>query len=189
MVTVSMPRLPEKPPQRNDYHVLVINLPWNQERNPLTDRLIALPLNQWADSQSAKLFLWVNNDLDRSSNRPIIPLSFELLQYWGFTYYTMITWNKETQVHAEGPYRNTTEHILFAYRGKTGFTRESMGKMKTCFTAPPEPEGGKPDRFYENLRTWFQGPRLEIFPERERTGFDHWPRRSQNKEKADLTSM
>lgn len=101
-------------------------------------------------------------------------MAFELLEEWGFTFYTMATWNKRTGPCPFGPYQVTTEHVLFAYRGKAIFTREYLGKMQTCFTETPTIHSAKPDSFYQTIARHFNGRRLDVFARQVREGYDGW---------------
>ncbi|ORU93464.1 MAG: hypothetical protein A6F72_07055 [Cycloclasticus sp. symbiont of Poecilosclerida sp. N] len=41
-------------------------------------------------------FLWTTNSKDRQTGEPFLNTSFNLLEQWGYKFYTMITWNKNT---------------------------------------------------------------------------------------------
>ena len=105
---------------------------------------------------------------------PIIHMGFELLEHWGFTYYTTITWDKRTGPCPFSPFQVSTEHILFGYKGKVNFNKTSLGKMKTCFTESSTAHSVKPNSFYENIDKHFLGKKLDVFARQERPGFDGW---------------
>lgn len=173
------------------YHCLVVDPPWNQGKTGLRsvrprqtktldyptmsrEELLLLPIRDWA-TKDAYLWLWATNSKDRSTGEPILHLAFELLDAWGFTYYTMITWDKRTGPCPFGPYQVTTEHLLFGYRGKCIFSKESLGKMQTCFRETPSGvHSEKPQRLYDDIVQYFPGPRLDIFARQRRPGFDGW---------------
>ncbi len=172
------------------YRVLVIDPPWNQGKtgkrksrpNQTTtldyptmgkDELLALPVNQWAEDQSF-LWLWATNSKDRKTGEPILKTAFDLMEEWGFTFYTMVTWNKRTGPCPFGPYQIITEHVLFGYKGKAVFEREHLGKMQTCFTESPTIHSAKPDSFYQQVAKSFKGPRLDVFARQVREGYDGW---------------
>ena len=81
------------------------------------------------------MWLWATNSRSRSSGRPVLQQAFELMEQWGFRYYTLLTWDKATGPCPFGPYQITSEHCLFGYRGKCRFPQRSLGKMKTVFAA------------------------------------------------------
>jgi N6-adenosine-specific RNA methylase IME4 len=172
------------------YRVLVIDPPWNQGKtgkrkarpNQTTTldyptmskkELLALPVNQWAEDQSF-LWLWATNSKDRKTGEPILKTAFDLMEEWGFTFYTMVTWNKRTGPCPFGPYQIITEHILFGYRGKAVFEPDHLGKMQTCFTETPTIHSAKPDSFYQQVADHFEGPRLDVFARQVREGYDGW---------------
>jgi N6-adenosine-specific RNA methylase IME4 len=172
------------------YKVLVIDPPWIQGKtgrrkarpNQTTtldyptmskQELLELPVEKWADDQSF-LWLWATNSKDRKTGEPILKIAFELMEKWGFTFYTMITWNKRTGPCPFGPYQIITEHVLFGYKGKAVFEREHLGKMQTCFTANSTMHSVKPDSFYQDIAKRFQGPRIDLFARQIREGYDGW---------------
>jgi N6-adenosine-specific RNA methylase IME4 len=172
------------------YRVLVVDPPWNQGKtgkrkvrpNQTTmldyptmskEELLALPVSEWAEDQSF-LWLWATNSKDRKTGEPILKTAFDLMEEWGFTFYTMITWNKRTGPCPFGPYQIITEHILFGYRGKAVFNRDHLGKMQTCFTEVPTIHSAKPDSFYQQIAEYFEGPRLDVFARQVREGYDGW---------------
>ena len=89
-----------------------------------------LPIKKWSKT-NCFIWLWVTNSKDKKTKEPIIKTGFDLLNHWGFSYYTTITWDKKTGPCPFGPYQITTEHILFGYKGTAKFEKECLGKMKT----------------------------------------------------------
>lgn len=172
------------------YRVLVIDPPWNQGKtgrrkvrpNQSTNldyptmsklELLDLPVEQWAEEQSF-LWLWATNSKDRKTGEPILKMAFDLMESWGFKFYTMITWNKRTGPCPFGPYQIITEQVLFGYKGKAKFSRTSLGKMQTLFTETSTVHSAKPDSFYQEIAKHFDGPRLDVFARQVRTGFEGW---------------
>jgi N6-adenosine-specific RNA methylase IME4 len=172
------------------YKVLVVDPPWNQGKtgkrsvrpNQTTtldyptmskESLMELPIGEWADDQSF-LWLWATNSKDKKTGEPILRTAFDLMEAWGFTFYTMVTWDKRTGPCPFGPYQVTTEHVLFGYKGKVAFDKECLGKMKTCFTESSTVHSAKPDSFYQTIAKYFKGNRLDVFARQVRDGFDGW---------------
>ena len=175
----------------SEYRCIVVDPPWDQGKTGLrrghesqgtdldykTMRLaeiagMAVPEHA---ADNAWMWLWVTNSRSRSSGRPIIQQGFDLMKWWGFRYYIMITWDKGNGVCPFGPYQITTEHVLFGYRGKANWPKDSLGKMQTCLrTAPPKRHSEKPAEFYEQIARLFPGPRLDVFARRRHEGFDAW---------------
>ncbi len=172
------------------YRCLVIDPPWDQGKTgkrsvrpnqdekldypTLTpDEIRALPIESVA-AENSYMWLWATNSRSRSADIPILALAFDLMDCWGFRYYTTITWDKKTGPCPFGPYQITTEHVLFGYRGKANFPKECLGKMKTLFASRSTKHSEKPSVFYEYVRQNFEGPRLDLFARRAHEGFDGW---------------
>jgi len=170
------------------YKCIIIDPPWNQGKtgkrsvrpNQITsldystmqkEELLNLPVSSWADD-NAFLWLWATNSKDKNTKEPILKAAFDLIDHWGFNFYTMITWNKKTGPCPFGPYQIITEHILFAYKGSAKFKKESLGKMQTLFTESSSAHSVKPANFYREIRQYFDGPRLDVFARQIRPGFD-----------------
>jgi len=172
------------------YKCIVIDPPWNQgktgkrlvrpNQNTKLDyptmkkeELLNLPINKWADN-NCFLWLWVTNSKDKTTKEPFLKMAFDLLEYWGFNFYTMITWNKRTGPCPFGPYQIITEQILFAYKGAAKFKPESLGKLQTMFTERSTAHSVKPAAFYIEICKYFDGPRLDVFARQKRPGFHGW---------------
>ena len=177
-------------PVSQSYKCIVVDPPWDQGKtgkravrpNQGTDldyptmsidEIADLPVREWADDE-AFLWLWATNSRSRSSGKPILVHAFELMEHWGFRYYTTLTWDKATGPCPFGPYQITTEHCLFGYRGRCVFPKESLGKMKTAFAAPVTRHSEKPSVLYEHVSRYFGGPCLDMFARRRHPGFDAW---------------
>lgn len=178
------------PPYAGQYRCLVVDPPWNQGKTGkrsarpnqgtdldyptmVFDDIKNLPIGNWGD-ENCFLWLWATNSKERRSGMPVLKMAFDLVEHWGFTFYTMITWDKRTGPCPFGPYQIVTEHALFCYRGKVVFPRECMGKMKTVFRETPTAHSVKPDALYEHINRHFHGPKLDVFARRKRRGFDGW---------------
>ena len=178
------------PNRMGEYRRIVIDPPWDQGKTgkravrpnqgqdldypTMTfDEIGCLDVARWA-AEDAFLWLWATNSRSRSSGRPILQQAFELLDEWGFRYYTLLTWDKGTGPCPFGPYPITTEHCLFGYRGKFSLPKESMGRMKTLFAAPSRRHSEKPRLIYEYISSYFPAPRLDVFARRRHVGFDAW---------------
>ena len=172
------------------YRCIVVDPPWNQGKtgkrnvrpyqNCLLDyptmyfeEIKRIPISEWAQLNSF-LWLWATNSKDKNSKRPVLSMAFELFEHWGFTFHTMITWDKKTGPCPFSPYQIVTEHVLFGWRGKAQFNRDRLGKMKTVFRESSTRHSVKPASFYEHIRHSFAGPRLDVFARQKHKGFDGW---------------
>ena len=177
-------------PQAGHYKCIVVDPPWDQGKTGkrsvrpkqgtsldyptmTLDEIAALPVDEWAADESF-LWLWATNSRSQSSGKPILVHAFELMEHWGFRYYTLLTWDKSTGPCPFGPYQITTEHCLVGYRGRCLFPKESLGKMKTAFAARTRRHSEKPAILYEHVRRYFDEPRLDVFARRRHQGFEAW---------------
>jgi N6-adenosine-specific RNA methylase IME4 len=156
-------------PAPGKFRTLVIDPPWKYEglffgrggpdyAAMSQDELLELPVADWAEDNS-HLYLWTTNTfLFRAG---------ELLDRWGFEYANILTWTKPhfgMGIH----FRNSTEHVLFATRGRLATRRDDIG---THFEAPLGKHSEKPERFYEIVRAASYPPYGEAFQRQPRPDF------------------
>ncbi len=138
------------------------------------DEIAALPVGDMA-AADAHLYLWITNPHLfgtglRGASRGPSPI--EMVDAWGFTYITLLTWRKLGAPGMGFYFRGDTEHVIFAKRGKAPIApaiRES-----NHFAAHRTVHSAKPDRFYELVERVSPGPYLELFARRRRYGWDVW---------------
>lgn len=121
--------------------------------------LAAMPVGEWADSD-AHLYLWTTN--------AFMVEAHTLALSWGFQQKTILTWVKP-HFGLGNYYRNSTEHVLFAVRGKAPVARHDL---PTHFTAPRGRHSAKPESFYDMVETMSPGPYLDVFARRQRFNWD-----------------
>lgn len=129
-----------------------------------------IPMDDIAADQSA-LFLWTTN--------PKLPFAFALMERWGFTYKTTLTWVKITkaeQIMVGGMgwfFRGATEHVLFGTR--LGFGIPAELRRPNVFYAQRSKHSAKPDEFYSLVEDVTPGhARLDCFARRWRPGWWAW---------------
>jgi N6-adenosine-specific RNA methylase IME4 len=76
----------------------------------------------------------------------------KLVEYWGFQHRNVITWIKPPPFGMGSYFRNTTEHVLFATRGKSATTRPAAASIPTHFEAPRGEHSEKPEEFYKIVK-------------------------------------
>jgi len=152
------------------YPTIVIDPPWRYDnvatRGAAEDHyptmsmaeLEALELPAAVD---AHLYLWVTNGFLREG--------FTLLDAWGFTYKTCLTWIKP-QIGMGNWFRNATEHVLFAVKGRLPTNRNDV---PTWFKADRTQHSAKPESFYDLVESCSPGPWFEMFARRRRLGDWH----------------
>ena len=124
-----------------------------------------LPVKDLA-ADNAHLYLWVTHSHLREG--------LELMEVWGFTYKTVIVWDKKTKTGKDwfglGHYfRESRELCLFGVKGKL---RTLTRNTRDIFQAPrPCRHSGKPERMYEIIEKNSPPPRLELFARKKRKGW------------------
>lgn len=137
------------------YGTIVITPDWESaaERR----KLVQIPVWEWAD-KDCHLYLWVPNEY--------IPKALDLLKDWEFEYKTILTWVKPRMNFGEF-FRNSTEQVIFAMRGKDG-TR--VHDIPTHFEVPETP-GRKPEEFYKIVEKASPGPYIDALGKEPREGW------------------
>lgn len=123
--------------------------------------LADLPVPRIA-AADAHLYLWTTN--------AYLEEAHILARAWGFKPKTVITWTK-TGLGMGRYFRGTTEHIVFAVRGRLPLRRKDL---PTHFDAPKGRHSEKPDKSYRMIEKASHGPFLEMFARRRRTGWASW---------------
>lgn len=130
---------------------------------PVSD-IAAIPVaERWADDD-AHLYLWTTN--------PLLPHAFGVMEAWGFTYRTLITWRKTGTLGLGYYFRGETEHVLFGTRGRLPI--EPSRRQRNWLEAPRRGHSVKPDAFLDLVEQVSPGPYLELFARRQRLGWDTW---------------
>ena len=152
------------------YPTVVVDPPWDYDnratRNAAVKQYPTMTLDELADydliaAPHAHLYLWVTNSF--------LHAAFGLLDAWDFEYKTCLTWCKP-QMGLGNYFRNNTEHVLFAVRGKLQTLRSDE---PTWFKANRGRHSAKPEAFYDMVERCSPGPYLEHFARRRRLGWDH----------------
>jgi len=179
-----------KPRMYGKYSTIVIDPPWNQGKtgkrkvrpNQQTtldystmskQELMGMQIDKLGTDNSF-LFLWTTNSKDKKTGEPFLKTSFDLMESWGYTFYTMITWDKKTGPCPFGPFQIVTEYILFGYKGKCVFKKDKLGFMKNHFSEVATKHSVKPQSFYDSIVEMTNGDRIDIFARQKREGFDGW---------------
>ncbi len=167
------PRRPIGISEQIKYRTILADPPWdvpNQRggygavrhyRLMALDDIKALRVDKLADDNS-HLWLWVTN--------ADWPQQITVMEAWGFTYKSCLTWIKP--YFRLGNYlRNQTEHLLFGVRG---YAPIQFRGQATCFYAPVQEHSHKPEEQYAIIERCSPGPYLELFARRKRPGWHVW---------------
>lgn len=130
--------------------------------------LYNLPVGMWAESDS-HLWLWTTNAFMVEAHK--------LAESWGFQPRTIMTWVKGRidggrliqQIGMGHFLRNSTEHIVFAARGKLSPRNHDV---PSAFIAPRLEHSEKPAAFYDMVERMSPGPYLDVFARKQRFNWD-----------------
>lgn len=160
-------------PPSGEYQVVVVDPPWpfnvrqrdpsheiaNQYEPMSLDAISKLPIPAAKD---CILWLWVPN--------AFLHDAFHILEAWGFTYHTTLTWAKNF-VGLGDWLGGQTEHCLLATRGTYRLFRNSES---TLLTAARTGHSVKPEAFYAMVEGLCPGNRIDMFARIRRDGWDAW---------------
>lgn len=123
-----------------------------------TKDICALPVRDIMANDS-HCYLWVTN------NYLCNGAGFEVLNAWGFTPKTIITWGKDKM--GIGQYfRGQTEHVIFGVRGCLPYKilpNGKRGQSTTLLLEPRTTHSTKPESMIERIETVSYAPYVEIF--------------------------
>ena len=130
--------------------------------------LMNMGVGLWA-ADDAHLYLWTTNTF--------LEDSFRVAKAWGFDPRTVLTWIKGRieggrliqQIGTGYHFRNSTEHVLFACRGKLA-TRHN--DQPTAFVAERHSHSEKPAAFFDMVERMSPGPYLDVFARKQRFNWD-----------------
>jgi len=163
------PKFPEE-----KYRTVLIDPPWpvthNQVDLPYTtmpiSEIASIPMNQLTE-KDAYVFLWTTNSM--------IDEALGLIKLWRLRYVTMITWCKNYGL-GRPPY-TATEHIIMVRRGNPPrpHMQEGEERLFNWFATNQKMKHSvKPEESYLLVEKVSQGPYLELFARKARSGWDGW---------------
>jgi len=123
------------------------------------DEIKALAIPTTPDSI---LWLWVPN--------AFLHDAFHVLEAWGFTYHTTLTWGKD-YVGLGDWLGGQTEHCLLATKGTYRVFRNNES---TLLTAPKTRHSEKPETFYRLVERLCPGEKLDMFARKQRENRACW---------------
>lgn len=125
------------------------------------DRIKAMPVSDLA-AENSHLWLWVTNATLREG--------YDVAEAWGYTVRQQLTWIK-FRLGLGAYLRNSTEHLLFATRGKAPVNFRSQ---PTWINAPVQEHSRKPQEQYAIIERISDGPFLELFARRRPSSSAAW---------------
>ena len=116
-------------------------------------------------ADNAMLFLWVTS--------PQLKKVFRVIESWGFTYKTYMTWVKD-KIGLGWYIRNQNELLLLAEKGNMPIPKPA-DRPSSAVYAPRTEHSRKPDVFYEIIEKMYPNRKyLELFGRRKRPGWELW---------------
>lgn len=125
-----------------------------------------------AAEETSHLYMWVPNAL--------LPEGLEVMKAWGFGYKSNIVWHKlRKDGGSDGRgvgfyFRNVTELLLFAVRGKNARTLQPGRTQVNYIGTRKREHSRKPDEQYRLIQSCSPGPFLELFARGRRPGWTIW---------------
>lgn len=123
-------------------------------------------------NDNCQLYMWVTNPFLVSGE------ATEVVKAWGFKPKQLLTWGK---TYKDGSlemgmgyyYRSSTEHIIFAVKGKVKLLNKSTKNLHLVHN--PKKHSRKPN-YFRNLIVNTAGdlPRIELFARQSVKGWDSW---------------
>jgi N6-adenosine-specific RNA methylase IME4 len=135
------------------------------------DELQALPVGDWA-APDAHLYCWVTNKY--------IEKAYPLVRKWGFSPVVLLTWAKPPMgMGLGGAFVQTSEHILFARRGRDvriGRSETTWWNWSRVHGRKSAIHSAKPPLFLDVVEQVSPGPYLELFSRatEPRVGWEYW---------------
>jgi N6-adenosine-specific RNA methylase IME4 len=141
-----------------------------------TESISAIPVAKWA-AKDCVLYLWCTN--------PKLPDGLRVGESWGFEYVTKVPWVKFSpttgKLHTTIGFfsRAVTEDLLIFRKGnpkrrgpRSGTPPGLLVDGERVFYAPKQDEHSrKPEEVHTWIERTFDGPYLELFARRERSGW------------------
>lgn len=111
---------------------------------------------------NAHLYLWCPNGLLKNG--------LKVMEAWGFTYKTCLTWVKTHSIFGYY-FKGQTEQLFFGVKGKLP---PQDRKQTTRIDAASRRHSQKPDKVYSVIEKVSPPPYLELFARTKREGWDCW---------------
>ena len=124
----------------------------------------------WPIAKNASLFLWAVDCM--------LPEALEVMAAWGFRYKTVaFTWAKTNRTrpgYSIGLGYWTRGNPEMCLLGTRGSPKRKSAAVRQLIVSERREHSRKPDEAHERIEALVDGPYLELFARRKRTGWDAW---------------
>ena len=181
IVDIFKPSPPD--PVDGEYDVIVIDPPWpltgsdehyeaKPDRRDIYVRMHTRPYPRMSIEEIQDMILPAADDciLWLWTTNMNLHNAFHVLERWGFTYRSCLTWAKP--IMGLGYWlRGQTEHCLLATKGSPTWTNTTH---RTLLNAERREDSRKPDAFYIMVEHICKGRKIDIFAREKRDDWDIW---------------
>lgn len=159
------------------YDVIVIDPPWPMqkiERECRENQVKELDFPVMTEDELKKLKIPASDNCHfwLWTTHKFLPLSFELLIFWGFKYVCCFVWHKNGGFQPYDLPQYNCEFVLYAKKGNPQFV--DLKNFKVCFNAERGKHSEKPIEFYEMVKRVTSENRIDMFARKKIDGFDSW---------------
>ena len=124
-------------------------------------------------AENCDLYLW--------TTQRYLPDGFDVLKAWGFRYCQTLTWCKSPMGTGQGGlYCPTTEFCLVGRKGRMPTEKKRVDTTWWNWPRAWKTHSRKPKAFFDVVESVSDGPRLEMFARRKRSGWDVWGNEVEN---------
>jgi len=160
------------------YRTIVIDPPWPVEKilrdvtpnqvefdypTMTIEKIKAINVQDIAD-EGCHLYLW--------TTQKFLPVSFEIMQVWGFDYIFTMVWHKNGGFQPFNLPQYNCEFVLFGRKGGLPFNETK--NFFTCFNGKRREHSRKPSEFMDVVRRVSPEPRIELFSREKSDGFEQY---------------
>lgn len=167
------------PLPQGKFRTIVVDPPWEVDKivrevrpnqfdfdypTKSVEEIKLLPISNLAYEDGCHLYLW--------TTQRYLPIAFDILREWGFSYVFTMVWHKSGGFQPSGLPQYNCEFILFGRRGSLDFL--DTKNFFTCFNGARREHSRKPAEFYNTVRRVSPEPRLDYFSREKREGFEQY---------------
>lgn len=167
------------PLPQGKFHTIVVDPPWEVDKivrevrpnqydfdypTMTIDEIKQLPIADLAYEDGCHLYLW--------ATQKYLPMAFDILKEWGFTYAFTMVWHKSGGFQPPGLPQYNCEFVLFGRKDTLDFL--DTKNFSTCFNGARREHSRKPVEFYNSVRRVSPEPRLDYFSREKREGFEQY---------------